>query len=50
MWLPNIEAYAQRLRVHAVDVIGEPGRQRAPRGRRWARWHMPNGSTTCSMG
>ena len=25
MWLPDIAAYAQRLRVHAVDVIGEPG-------------------------
>jgi pimeloyl-ACP methyl ester carboxylesterase len=25
MWLPDIEAYAQRLHVHAVDVIGEPG-------------------------
>ena len=25
MWLPDIETFAQRLRVHAVDVIGEPG-------------------------
>jgi pimeloyl-ACP methyl ester carboxylesterase len=25
MWLPDIEAYAQRVRVYAVDVIGEPG-------------------------
>jgi pimeloyl-ACP methyl ester carboxylesterase len=25
MWLPDIEAYAHRLRVYAVDVIGEPG-------------------------
>jgi pimeloyl-ACP methyl ester carboxylesterase len=25
MWLPDIEAFAERLRVHAVDVIGEPG-------------------------
>ena len=25
MWLPDIEAYAQRLRLYAVDVIGEPG-------------------------
>ena len=25
MWLPDIEAYARRLRVHAVDLIGEPG-------------------------
>ncbi len=25
MWLPDIAAYAQRLRVYAVDVIGEPG-------------------------
>ena len=25
MWLPDIAAYAQRLRLHAVDVIGEPG-------------------------
>ena len=25
MWLPDIETFAQRLRVYAVDVIGEPG-------------------------
>ena len=25
MWLPDVEAYAQRLRLFAVDVIGEPG-------------------------
>ena len=25
MWLPDIAAYAQRLRLYAVDVIGEPG-------------------------
>jgi pimeloyl-ACP methyl ester carboxylesterase len=25
MWLPDIAAYAQRLRPYAVDVIGEPG-------------------------
>jgi pimeloyl-ACP methyl ester carboxylesterase len=25
MWLPDIAAYAHRLRVYAVDVIGEPG-------------------------
>jgi pimeloyl-ACP methyl ester carboxylesterase len=25
MWLPDVEALAARLRVHAVDVIGEPG-------------------------
>jgi pimeloyl-ACP methyl ester carboxylesterase len=25
MWLPDVEAYAQRLRLYAVDVIGEPG-------------------------
>ena len=25
MWLPDIEVYAHRLRVYAVDVIGEPG-------------------------
>jgi pimeloyl-ACP methyl ester carboxylesterase len=25
MWLPDIEAYAQRLRLYAVDVIGESG-------------------------
>ena len=25
MWLPDLETYAQRLRLHAVDVIGEPG-------------------------
>jgi pimeloyl-ACP methyl ester carboxylesterase len=25
MWLPQIERWAERLRVYAVDVIGEPG-------------------------
>ena len=25
MWLPDIAAYAERLRLYAVDVIGEPG-------------------------
>jgi pimeloyl-ACP methyl ester carboxylesterase len=25
MWLPDIQAYAHRLRLYAVDVIGEPG-------------------------
>jgi pimeloyl-ACP methyl ester carboxylesterase len=25
MWLPDVEAYAQRLRLYAVDAIGEPG-------------------------
>lgn len=24
-WLPNIGAWAQRLRIHGVDLIGEPG-------------------------
>ena len=42
MWLPQIAGWAPHLRVHAVDVIGEPGLSAPSRppmnSERYARW------------
>jgi pimeloyl-ACP methyl ester carboxylesterase len=42
MWLRNVRAWSQRFRIHAVDLIGEPGfsaPSRPPlRSEEYARW------------